>query len=158
MTRFGSHDTEDISATQDLAPLDLVPPEHTMPEGDNESSDEFSEETDTHCSLAEQLEQFWQPKDQFASLKSTTHPYMPMAELTQLTDKLQHLYMMHQPHPAHQPNEEPVHKTMQAYTDTLCTTQREANLTMTMLQDIPHIQWTGLLKARELVNRHRNCC
>ena len=30
-----------------------------------------------------------------------------------------------------------MHKTMQAYTDILHATQREANLTMTMLQDIP---------------------
>ena len=30
-----------------------------------------------------------------------------------------------------------MHKTMQAYTDTLHVTQREANLTMTLLQDIP---------------------
>ena len=30
----------------------------------------------------------------------------------------------------------PVHKTMQAYTDILWTTQRESNLTATMLQDI----------------------
>ena len=34
-------------------------------------------------------------------------------------------------------SEEPVHKTMQAYTDTLHTAQRESNLTTTMLQDIP---------------------
>ena len=60
-----------------------------------------------------------------------------MAELTQLTDKLQHLTVKVQPHPVPQPNEEPVHKTIQAYTETLHATQREANLTMTMLQDIP---------------------
>ena len=39
--------------------------------------------------------------------------------------------------PAPQSSEEPVHKTMQVYTDTLCATQRESNLTTTMLQDIP---------------------
>ena len=53
-----------------------------------ESSDEYCEETDTHCPLAELLEQFWQLKDQFASLKSTTPQSTPTAELTQLTDKL----------------------------------------------------------------------
>ena len=42
-----------------------------------------------------------------------------------------------QPHPALQPNEEPVHTTMQAYMDTLHTTQREANLTTSLLQDVP---------------------
>ena len=53
----------------------------------------------------------------------------------QLMDKLQHLTMILQP--ANQPREEPVHKTMQAYTNTLHATQREENLTTTILQDIP---------------------
>ena len=35
-----------------------------------------------------------------------------------------------------QSSEESVHKTMQVYMDTLCTTQRESNLTTTMFQDI----------------------
>ena len=48
MTRYGSHAMEDIAATQDSAPLDLEPLKHTMPEGDNESSDEYCEENDTH--------------------------------------------------------------------------------------------------------------
>ena len=43
--------------------------------------------------------------------------------------------MMLQPTP--QPSEEPVHKTMQACTDTLHATQGESNLTITILQDIP---------------------
>ena len=45
--------------------------------------------------------------------------------------------MMLQPHLAPQPREGPVHKTMQAYMDILCAAQREASLTMMMLQDIP---------------------
>ena len=43
--------------------------------------------------------------------------------------------MMLQLHPTHHPNEEPVHKTMHAYADTLHVTQRGANLITTMLQD-----------------------
>ena len=39
---------EDFPAIQGSAPLDPVPLEHTMSEGDNESSDKYSEETDTH--------------------------------------------------------------------------------------------------------------
>ena len=54
----------------------------------------------------------------------------------QLTDKLQHLPMTLQLH-SPQPNEEPVHNTMQTYINTLIATQTEANLTTTMLQDIP---------------------
>ena len=70
--RYGSHDTEDVPATQNSDPLDLAPLEHTIPGGANESSDECCEETDTNHPLAELLEQFWQLKDQFTSLKSTT--------------------------------------------------------------------------------------
>ena len=47
----------DIPATQDSDPLDLAPLEHTMPRGDNESSDEYCEETDTYHPLTELLEQ-----------------------------------------------------------------------------------------------------
>ena len=39
--------------------------------------------------------------------------------------------------PAPQSSEEPVNKTIQVYMDTLHATQRESNLTTTMLQDIP---------------------
>ena len=102
-----------------------MPPDHTMPRGDNESSDKYNEETDTHCPLAELLEQFWQLQDQFSSLKSVTHPPTHMPEFMQLTDKLQHLTMMLQPHLTHQSNEEPMHKTMQAYMNTLHTTQKQ---------------------------------
>ena len=35
-TRYGSHGTEDVPATQDSAPLDLAPTEHPMHEEDNE--------------------------------------------------------------------------------------------------------------------------
>ena len=59
-----------------------------------------------------------------------------MTEFMQLTDKLQHLTMMLQPFQSPQPNKESVHTTMQAYTDTLHTTQKEANLTTSLLQDI----------------------
>ena len=96
-TRYGSHVAEDGPASQDSVFLDLAPLEHPMPEGDIESSDEYCEETYTHCPLAELLEQFRQLKDQVASLKSTTPQATPAAELMQLTDKLQHLTMMLQP-------------------------------------------------------------
>ena len=38
-TSYGSYDIEDASATQDLDSLGLAILEHTMPKGDNESSD-----------------------------------------------------------------------------------------------------------------------
>ena len=72
VTRYWSHDTEDVPAIQDSPPLDVVLPWHPMPEEDNELSDEYCKETDTCCHLAELLEKFHQFKDQFASLKSTT--------------------------------------------------------------------------------------
>ena len=74
--------------------------DHIVPKGDNDSSNEDSEETDTLHPLAELLEQFWQLKDQFTSLKSANHPSTPMTELTHLTDKLQYLTVMLLSHPA----------------------------------------------------------
>ena len=68
--RYRSHDTENIPATQDSPSLDLTPLEHPVLEEDNESSDEYCEEIDTNCPLAEPLEQFQQSKDQLASLKA----------------------------------------------------------------------------------------
>ena len=59
-----------------------------MPEGDSDSSDEYCEETDTHCPLADLLEQFQKLKNQFACLKSTTPQSITTEELSQLTDKL----------------------------------------------------------------------
>ena len=59
-TRYRSHDTDDVPAIQDLAHADLAPPDHIMPKGDNESSDEYSEETVTCHPLAILLEQFQQ--------------------------------------------------------------------------------------------------
>ena len=139
VTRYRSQGTEDIPATLDSDSLDLVPQDHPVPEGDNDSSAEYCEETDAHNPLADQLEEFQQHKNQFASLKSTTHQSGPTEELLQLTDKLQHLTMVLQLAP--QSSEEPVHKTMQVYTDSLHAMQRKSNLTTTMLQDIPH--WMG---------------
>ena len=86
-TGYGNHDMEEVLSSQDLAPLDLASPDHTMPGRDNKSSDEYSEEADTHYPLAELLEQF-QLQDQFVCLKSATHPPTHMPELMQLTDKL----------------------------------------------------------------------
>ena len=42
-----------------------------------------------------------------------------------------------------------MHKTLQAYTDTLHTTQRESNLTTTMLQDIPTFHWKDSSKLED---------
>ena len=97
-TRCGSYDIEEVPATQDSSPLDLMPQEDTMPKWDNESSDKYCEETDICHSLAELLEQLQQMKDQFASLKFTTLQSTPIAELMQLIDKLQHLAMILQLH------------------------------------------------------------
>ena len=99
MTRYENHNMEDVPVPQDSAPPDLAPPDHTMPRGDNESSDEYSEDNDTCHPLAELLEQFKQLWDQFVSLKSASQPPTHTVELIQLTDKLQHLTMTLQPHP-----------------------------------------------------------
>ena len=135
VTIYGSQNTEDIPDTQDSTPVDLMLQDHPVQEGDNYSSDEQCEESYTHHPLAELLQQFQQFKNQLASLKSNTQQCTPTEELLQFTDKLQHLTMVLQPAP--QSSEEPVHKSMQVYTETLHAMQRESNLTTTMLQDIP---------------------
>ena len=79
VTLYGSQDTEDITDTQDSTPFDLVPQDHLVLEGDNDSSDEYCEETDTHCPLTDFLE--LQLKNQFASLKSNSPQSTPKEEL-----------------------------------------------------------------------------
>ena len=56
-TRYRNHDTADVPAPQDTASVDLVPPDHTMPGLEIESSDECSEEPDSPCHLAELQDQ-----------------------------------------------------------------------------------------------------
>ena len=73
---------EDVPATKASAPLDLAPSEQTMTNRDNESSDEYCEETDTGHPSVELLGQFQQLKYKFSSLKSTTYQSTPTAELT----------------------------------------------------------------------------
>ena len=58
VTRYGSHDTEDVPDTQCSPPLDLVPQDHPMPDRDNDSSNENCEETDTFQPLGDLLELF----------------------------------------------------------------------------------------------------
>ena len=44
-------------------------------------------------------------------------------ELANLTEKLQKLALMLHPHPTDRPVDEPIHRAMQQYTDTLCVTK-----------------------------------
>ena len=87
--RYRNHDTEDVPVSQDTALLGIVPPDHIMSGRDNESF----EETETHHPLAELLEHLWQFQEQLTYFEPATHPTAHIAELTQLTDKLQHLTM-----------------------------------------------------------------
>ena len=88
----------DVPAPQESVPLDLAPPDHTRP-GETMNHLTNTVRKLTLCPLAELLEQFQQLQDQFTCLKSAIHPSTHMVELKQLTDKLEHLTMMLQPHP-----------------------------------------------------------
>ena len=106
--------------------------------------------------LAELLEQFWQLKDQFASLKSTTHQSTSTAELTQLTDKLEHLTVMLQLHlapPAHWGTSTKKHACLHRH---LASNTERIRPHYNHAARHPHIWWTRLLKARGLVYWHRN--
>ena len=74
--------------------------------------------------------------------------------LSQLTEKLQHLTMALQPVP--QSSEEPVHKTMQAYAETLHATQRGSNLTTTMIQDILTLDGQDTSKLGDIGHRNHS--
>ena len=138
-TRYGSHGDKDVPAPQDSPSLDLVQWDYIIPKWDCDSSDKYNEETDTCCPLAELLEQFWQLQDQFACLKSAIHPPTPMEGLIQLTDKLHYLTMMLQAYPTPNPpilirNPVQNYAGIHGHLDAI---QREANITITLLQHIP---------------------
>ena len=51
VTRYGSQDTEDVPDIQDSTPLYIMPQDDPVLERDNDTSNEYCEETDTHCPL-----------------------------------------------------------------------------------------------------------
>ena len=75
----------------------------------------------------------------------------------QLTDKLQYLTMIFWPHPAPNPMRNQCTKLCRLIW-TPCMQFRENQTSPWPCCKISQIQWTGLLKARGLVNRHRNYC
>ena len=128
-------DTEDPPAPQDTAPLDNIPPNHSMAEQDGESSTKYSESPDPYCDLAKLQKHFQQLKEWLTQLEPTANPHAHAKELAQLTNKLQQLTLTLQLHPTPRPLEEPLHTAMQKCTDTLYTTQWQTNLTTSLLQD-----------------------
>ena len=62
VNRYGSQDTEDIPDTKDPTPLDLASQDYLVLEGDNDIPNEYCEETDTHQTLDDLLEQLQQLK------------------------------------------------------------------------------------------------
>ena len=108
----------------DTAPVQLVPPDPTMPRWEHDSSDKYSEEPNTSYHLPGLLDHFQQLWDQVAPLgtcQPVTHTY---GGLPQLAEGLQQLIVVLQPSPNPQPKE-PMYTTMYA------------NITMILLQDIP---------------------
>ena len=59
-----------------------MPQDHPVPERDNDSFDEYCEETDTCHPLDDLLEQFQQLENQFVNLKSNTPQSTPTEELS----------------------------------------------------------------------------
>ena len=152
--RYRSPEKENIITTKDSFPLNLVPQEHPTTEGDNESSGEYSEETDTCHPLAKLLEQFCQLKNQIASLNSTAPQSTSTDDLSQLSNKLQHLTMVLQPAPSPVRSQ---HTKPFRHTKTPSTKHR-IQPHQKHAPGYSHIWWTRLLKIRRLVHGHRNCC
>ena len=86
--------------------------------------------------LAELWEHFQQLQEYLTKLEPTTNPPVHAEEFAQLSNKLQQLTVTLQPHPTPRHMEESLHPTMQKYTNTLCVTQWQTNITMSCLQDI----------------------
>ena len=147
-TRYRDHDTEDVPAPQDSTPLDLVSPDHTMPRYESESSDKCNEEPDTHLHLAELQEQFQQLWDQLTHLESSTNPPAHILELTQLTDRLQHLSITLQPYTTPSLKRNPCTQLCK-HTHTPCMPHREVNFTKSLLQDIPLFDGQDSLKLED---------
>ena len=52
--------TEDMPAPQDTAPLETVPPKHSIPEHNSEASTKYSEDPNPYCDIAVLQEHFQQ--------------------------------------------------------------------------------------------------
>ena len=155
VTRYGSHDTENIPPTQDSPPLDLAPEEHHMLKGDNESSEECCEETDTHYPLAELSENS-------VNLKTNSQAWnLPLLNL-----HLQQSWHSSQINcstspwcPNHSQNPSQVRNQCKNHLDVYIHLAHHTERIKPHHNHVArhtHIWWTGLLKTRGLVHGHRN--
>ena len=142
-------DTEDTPAPNKTASLDNTQPTHSIPKQDGEATAKYSDDSNPQCALVELQEHFQQHQEWLTQLKPTANPPAHIAELAHLTDKLQQLALMLQPCPTSRPMEEPLHTAMQKYTDTLCTTQWQKILTISLLQDIQTFDGQGTTKLED---------
>ena len=100
-----------------------APHTQSIPELDGETTATYSEDTNPQRDLAQLQEHFHQLQEHLIQLGPTTNPPLHIEELAHLTRKLQQLAVSLQLHPTCRPVEEPLHTSMQTYTDTLCIMQ-----------------------------------
>ena len=116
VTRYGNQDTDDVPDAKDSTPLHLMPQDHPMLEDDNDSSNEYCEETDTPPPLANLIDQLQQLEKQFSNLKLIPPSHTHRRTVTVNSQ----VTASHHDAPTSPPvSQEPVQKTMQVYTDTL---------------------------------------
>ena len=130
-------DAKEMSSVHNSTPLDIIQTSHSTPDLNSETTAGYPEDTNPQRDLMQLQEHFKQLKERLNQLGPTTNLPTHVEELAHLTEKLQQLAMMLQPHSPCRPVEEPIHTTMQQYTNTLCAIQLQMNLTMSLLYDIP---------------------
>ena len=150
MNRYGSHDTEDIPATQVSASLDLVPQDHPILERDNDTSGEYCEKLTlatpqlTYYSRSRN----WRTNLQVhfpisthchpchsSQINNSTSPWCSSQPPVQWGTSAQNHGDVHR-HPA-------------------CNAER-IKPHNNNVPGYPHIWWEALLKARELAHGHPN--
>ena len=119
--------------------LDTTPSTHSIPDLDSKTAAEYSEDINPQRDLVQLQDHLMQCQERLNQLGSTTGPPAHTKELAHFTEKLQQLAVTLQPHSTCRPIQEHIHTAMQQYTDTLCTTQWQTNLTTSLLEDIPHL-------------------
>ena len=88
-------------------------------------------------------------------------------ELAHLTEKLQKFTLKMHPHPTDRHGNAPIHRAMQQCADTLCTTQWQENLTISLLQDFTMFDgqatskledWLGNIETAADILRESHTC
>ena len=129
-------DTEDTSNPHNITALPTTPSSNSIMDLNGKTATEYSEETGTQRQLAQLQEHLKWLQEKLDQLGTAMNTPAYTEELAHSTEKLQKLALMLHSCPTHRPVDQHIHAAVQQYTDTLCATQWQTNLTTSLLQDI----------------------